>query len=136
MVAQGHVLADEVAHLTVTTPIAGTVVTPRMSDLQGSYLPAGAKIAEVADASSMVARIYIPEYGVRDVKAGSRVRLQMSSRLLPISATLASLGLVNIPNDGSLREGMTGTAKLLIGRRSLAEMIWRFVRDSFLRRFW
>jgi multidrug resistance efflux pump len=163
MVAQRRVVADEVAHLAVTTPIAGTVVTPRMSDLQGSYLAAGAKIAEVADSSTMVARIYIPEYGIRDVKPGTRARLQMSSRLLPISGTLASLGpvdsaidpgltekaelngitpppyyigLVNIANDGSLREGMTGTAKLLIGRLSLAEMIWRFCRDSFLRRFW
>jgi hypothetical protein len=162
-VEQRRVLADQVARLAVTTPIAGTVVTPRLSDLQGSYLPEGAKIAEVADEGTMVARIYIPEFGIRDVKLGTRARLQMSSRLLPLSGTLAALapvesvidpglvekaelngitpppyyvGSVRIANDGSLREGMTGTAKLLVGRRSLAEMIWRFGRDSFLRRFW
>ncbi len=46
------------------------------------------------------------------------------------------VGSVKVENDGSLREGMTGTAKLLSGRRSIAELIWRFGRDSFLRRFW
>jgi putative peptide zinc metalloprotease protein len=163
MAEQRRLLTDQVAHLAVTTPIAGVVLTPRMRDLMGRYLPAGANIAEVADCSSMIARIYIPEFGIRDVKVGTRARLQMSSRLLPISGTLASLapvnssidpgliekaelngivpppyyvGSVKIENDGSLREGMTGMAKLFVQRRSLAEMIWRFCRDSFLRRFW
>lgn len=163
MVEQRRLLSDQATQLSVTSPIAGTVLTPRLTDLMGTYLSAGAKIAEVADTSTMVARIYIPEYAIREVAMGSRARLQMRSRLVPISGTLASLapvnsamdpgliekaelngivsppyyvGSVKIANDGTLREGMTGTAKLVVGRRSLAEMFWRFCRDSFLRRFW
>jgi hypothetical protein len=87
----------------------------------------------------------------------------MRSRLLPITGTLTGLapvnalidpglvekaelngivpppfyvGSVRVENDGSLREGMTGTAKIFVGRRSIAEFLWRFGRDSFLRRFW
>ncbi len=156
------VLNDQLAHLQVTSPIAGVVVTPRLDDLVGSYVGAGEQIAEVADLSSMVARIYIPEYGIRDVRIGSRVRLQLGSRFLPISGSLASVaplssidpglvekaqlsgivpppfyvGSVKIENDGTLREGMTGTAKLFVRRRSPAAMLWRFARDLVQRRFW
>ncbi len=163
MVEQKRLLAEQVARLAVTSPIEGVVLTPRMGDLMGSYLPEGAKIADVADTSTMVARVYIPEYGIREVKVGTKARLQMRSRLLPITGTLAGLapvnalidpglvekaelngivpppfyvGSVRVENDGSLREGMTGTAKIFVGRRSIAEFLWRFGRDSFLRRFW
>ena len=163
MVEQKRLLAEQVARLAVTSPIEGVVLTPRMGDLMGSYLPEGAKIADVADTSTMVARVYIPEYAIREVKVGTKARLQMRSRLLPITGTLAGLapvnalidpglvekaelngivpppfyvGSVKVKNDGSLREGMTGTAKLFVGRRSIAEFLWRFGRDSFLRRFW
>lgn len=163
LVEQRKLVADQISRLTVTSPIAGNVLTPRIADLAGTYLPAGTKIAEIADNSTMVAKIYIPEFGIREVKVGTKARLQMRSRLMPISGTLASLapmnssidpgliekaqlngivqppyyvGSVKIENDGTLREGMTGTAKLFSGRRSVAELIWRFSRDSFLRRFW
>lgn len=159
---QYRVLTDQLAHLKVTSPIAGIVVTPRLSDLLGSYVEAGAQVAEVADLSTMVARIYIPEYGIRDVRIGTRARLQVQSRFVPISSTLASVaplssidpglvekaqlsgivpppfyvGSVKIENDGTLREGMTGTGKLFVRRRSPAAMMWRFARDLVQRRFW
>jgi hypothetical protein len=90
-------------------------------------------------------------------------RLQIPSRPLPISGKLASVaplsstidpglaereqlsgivpppfyvGLVNIPNDGTLWDGMTGTAKLFVRYRSLVTMMARYGRDLFQRRFW
>lgn len=160
---QTRVLADQVKQLELTSPIRGVVVSPHMQDLTGSYLEPGAEIAEVADMETMTARIYIPEYGMRDVRVGTEARLQMPSRIVPISGVLASIdplssqidpalaeksqlsgivaapsyvGFVNLQNDGSLRDGMTGTAKLFVRRRSLANIAARFARDLFESRFW
>ena len=163
MVEQRRLVAEETSRLQVTSPIAGVVVTPRLSDLLGSYVTAGTTIAEIADYRRMTARIYIPEYSVRDVHLGTEGRLQLRSRLRPLQGTLAALapvdaaidpallekaqlngivpppyyvGSVSIANDGTLREGMTGTAKLFDRRRSIAAMLGRFGRDLFERRFW
>jgi len=156
-------LAGQLLHLQLTSPITGVVVTPRLPDLLGNYVVAGTPVAEVADLSTMIARIYIPEFGVRNVRLGTRARLQVQSRVVPITGTLASIaplsspidpgltekeqltgivpppfyvGSVILVNDGALREGMTGTAKLFVRHRSLAAMLWRFVRDLVERRFW
>ncbi len=160
---QSRLLQDEASRLNVTAPISGVVATPRIHDLDGRYLAEGAEIAEIADVRSMVARIYIPEFGIRDVRLGAPARLKLNGRLRPISGRLSSLaplnasidpglaekaelnglvqppyyvGSVVVPNDGTLDEGMAGTAKLLAGRRSVAEMLWRFTRDSAMRRVW
>jgi putative peptide zinc metalloprotease protein len=163
LAAQRQIVSEESSRLRVTSPIAGVVVTSRINDLLGSYLPAGTKIAEVADYKTMTARIYIPEYSVRDVRLGTWARLQLRSRLRPISGTLAALapvdaeidpalvekaqlngivpppyyvGSVSVANDGTLLEGMTGNAKLFVRRRSLAGMLGRFGLDLVERRFW
>jgi len=156
-------LATNLAELNVTSPISGTVLTPRLQDLEGTYLDAGAMVAEVADLSKMRARIYIPEFGVRDVKVGTRTRLQLESKAWPLTGQLASVapvsseidagltdqqqlsgivpppfyvGFVELPNDGSLREGMSGMAKMYVRRRSVAAIAARFTRDLVDGRFW
>lgn len=160
---QRRVLASQLKDLEVTSPIAGVVVSPRMQDLTGSYVNRGAEVAEVADLETMTARIYIPEFDMRDVRVGTEVRLQVPSRIAPISGVLTSIdplssqidpalaetsqlsgivaapsyvGFATLQNDGSLREGTTGTAKLFVRRRSLANMAARFARDLFESRFW
>lgn len=160
---QRRVLADELKKLELTSPITGVVVSPRVQDLTGNYVNTGAEVAVVADVDTMTARIYIPEFAVRDVRLGTEVRLQVPSRVAPISGVLASIdplssqidpalaetsqlsgivaapsyvGFVKVRNDGSLHDGMTGTAKLFVRRRSLANMAVRFTRDLFESRFW
>ena len=139
------------------------MVTPRLQNLVGSYLQPGTQVAEVADMRTMRARIYIPEYGVRDVSVGTPVRLQMPGHLFPISANLDSIaplssdidpafaekkqlsgiapppfyvGFVTLNSNGTLGEGASGNAKLFVRRRSLAAFMGRFGRDLFERRFW
>ncbi|MGA2372162.1 MAG: HlyD family efflux transporter periplasmic adaptor subunit [Candidatus Korobacteraceae bacterium] len=158
-----RLLTNQLKRLELTSPIAGVVLTPNLPDLLGSYVDAGTAIAEVADLSSMTARIYIPEFAIREVRIGTRARLLIESQLLPISGTLTAiaplsseidsglgekqqlggiapppfyLGFVTLRNDGILRDGMTGTAKLFVRRRSLADMMARFARDLILRRLW
>ena len=160
---RNRLLAGQLAHLQLTSPIAGVVVSPRLQDLVGSYVTAGTRIAEIADFGTMIARIYIPEFGVRDVRIGTRVRLLVRSRPMPISGTLASIavlsseidaglkekeqlsgivqppfyvGSVMLPGDANLREGMTGTAKIFVRRRSPAQMLWRFGSSLVQRRLW
>jgi putative peptide zinc metalloprotease protein len=160
---RNHDLASQVALLRVNSPIAGVVSSPRLHDLAGIYLEAGAPIAEVADVSAMRARIYIPEFDMRQVRLGSRVRLQPESRVRPITATLLAVapsstaiepglvpkeqlkginpprfyvGSVLLPNPGDLRDGMTGNAKIFVTRRSLAGFTWIFVHDFVDRKIW
>ena len=161
--AQARILSGRLSELELKSSIHGVVLTSRLHDKVGEYVEAGSEVAEVADLSSMRARIYIPEFVVRDVHVGSSARLHVGSRLTPVSGTLAELqptsstidptltekeqlsgivpppfyvGLVNLQNDGFLAEGMTGTAKILVRRRSPAEMLGRFVRDLVERRLW
>jgi multidrug resistance efflux pump len=154
---------EEMKHLEVTSPIKGTVTTPRLHDLLGAYLKSGTNVAEVADLSTMTARIYVPEFSMRDVHPGAPVRLHAASQFSGWSGILASLapasssiengliekaqlegirvpkfyiGNVELQNQGDLREGMSGNAKILVGRRSVAEFAWRFARDLVGRRMW
>jgi putative peptide zinc metalloprotease protein len=160
---QSEILANELSELSVKTPVSGTVMTPRLNDLRGSYLPAGAEIAQVVDTSALRARLYIPEFGVRDVRVGTSARLHIDGHIQPMTSTLESvgpaaslldpglmekeqlqglvpppyyLGWARLPDSSMLREGMTGTAKLFVRRRSLAAMSGRFLRDLIDRRFW
>jgi putative peptide zinc metalloprotease protein len=163
MAERNRGLAHQVALLQITSPISGIVVTPRLDDLLGTYLESGAEIAEVADPSSMTARIYIPEFAMRDVHLGSKVRLLPESATAPLTATLSVVapassyvepglipkdqlkgitpprfyvGSALLTNAGNLKEGMTGTAKIFVSRRSIAGLAWIFVRDLADRRIW
>ncbi len=163
MAERNRGLAHQVALLQITSPISGVVVTPRLDDLLGAYLESGAEIAEVADSSSMTARVYIPEFGMRDVRLGSKVRLLPESAAAPLTATLSAVapassyvepglipkdqlkgiapprfyvGSALLTNAGNLKEGMTGAAKIFVARRSIAGLAWIFVRDLADRRIW
>jgi len=163
MAERNRTLAAQVALLRITSPISGVVVTPRLDDLLGAYLESGTEIAEVADPSIMTARIYIPEFAMREVRLGSRVRLQTESRALPLTATLLSvapasmlmepglipkdqlkgitpprfyIGSALLGNTGELREGMTGTAKIFVTRRSIAGFLYIFTHDLIDRKIW
>jgi putative peptide zinc metalloprotease protein len=156
-------LASQVELLSITSPIQGVIVTPRLDDLLGSYLKSGAEIVEVADLSAMTARIYIPEFEMREVSLGSRVRLQPESRAVPFTSTLSAVGPAStamepglipkdqlkgispprfyvgsapVTNSGTLKEGMTGTAKIFITRRSIAGFLYIFSRDLVDRKIW
>jgi putative peptide zinc metalloprotease protein len=163
MAERNRTLVSQVALLRITSPISGVVVTPRVDDLLGAYLESGAEIAEVADLSTMTARIYIPEFAMREVRLGSKVRLQTESQAVPLTATLSEvspaatavepglipkdqlkgvtpprfyIGSVFLRNTGQLREGMTGTAKIFVTRRSIAGFLCIFTHDLIDRKIW
>jgi putative peptide zinc metalloprotease protein len=156
-------LTEEAAKLQLVSPIAGVVATPRPHDLQGITLEEGATVVELIDESALRARIYIPEFAMHDVHVGAPVRLRVESRVLPVNGIVQSLSADWAPLDPSfsqkeqlaginppryymaeswlapavdLRPGMTGTAKIRVGRRSMGSFSLRFMRDLVGRRVW
>jgi len=163
-VQQSKELAVELAGLSPVSPISGVVVTPRVRDLVGSYVRAGDPLVEVADVSVLRARIYVPEFDMRGVQAGDRVSLKLDSTFGRRESEVAEVapaasaiepglaapetyqGMSGVDfyavtalvgnRDGGLKPGMSGSAKILIARRSLAGLAGRSVRDFVERTVW
>ncbi len=144
-------------------PFDGAVLTPGLRNLLGSYLPAGAPIAEIADMRRMRARLYILGYAIGPVSPGQRVALLLDGTYSRLAAKINSIepnasplpnGLESVrqigqaealryyvadavlPNKGALLDGMTGTAKITIARCSLASLVWKNVREFVDRKLW
>ena len=100
---------------------------------------------------------------MHEVHEGAQARLLVDGTVRPISATLTQLapaldatggGLVTkdqlqginpprfytgtaiLENDGNLMPGMAGSAKILVARRSLAGLSYRFTIEFVGRKFW
>lgn len=160
---QDHFLNEQVSQLRLRSPLSGVVVTPRPNDLRGSYLPAGHEVAEVADVSTMLARIFVPEFAMRDIRLGAPVKLLPASlmsaipgridsvapaaaQIDPSLANKSNLQGINLPdyylatvrfrNQQMNREGEAGTAKIFVRRRSLAGFGWEYFHDMLTHRVW
>jgi multidrug efflux pump subunit AcrA (membrane-fusion protein) len=161
---KSQLLAQQLEHLQLQSPIAGTVVSPRPADLLGSHLDAGAPAVEIADLSSLRARLYVPESEMREVRIGQKVSLRPDSSFRSISGVVGEIALasseiepglepkseykglaspryytVTVPEPNSenkLMYGMTGTAKIYTVRRSIAGLVWRTVSDFVRRKLW
>ena len=160
---QEHLLSQKADQLQVASPIAGVVATAHLADLVGSDLEEGAPIAEVIDDSGIRARVYVPEYAMHEVYVGLPLRLRTQARFLPVAGLIHSISADWVPLDPALgqkeqlaginpprfyaadawlepapdlRPGMTGQAKIRVGRRSLADFLWRLGRNLVTRRVW
>jgi multidrug resistance efflux pump len=67
----------DVERTTVSTPIAGRIVTPRVEELEGRYVKPGQRevTIDVEDSRMMYAEVLIPEEDIGSVDRGARVRL-------------------------------------------------------------
>jgi putative peptide zinc metalloprotease protein len=144
--------------LLVRAPAQGEIVNLGLDQRIGEFLPQGGLFATLADRTRMRARILVRDWELRDVSVGQAARLNVRAfpyrsysgavgqilpaaardepTALPKSPERAGLRLSNyfavvldFPNpDGSLREGMTGTAKIY-GDRS--PLIWQWGRSAW-----
>src|SRR5208283_5093989 len=80
LTAGDRALHEKMSRLTVLSPIAGTVVTPRVHDLLAAYLPPGSEVMEIADTSTLWAVVYISAADVGKVRLGSPAALHIDSR--------------------------------------------------------
>jgi multidrug efflux pump subunit AcrA (membrane-fusion protein) len=155
---------SQMASLAVDSPIAGVVLTPRVGDKLGAYVPEGAELAEVGDLSRLRARIYVSEFEMYKFHVDSAARLQVDGmlgkrnartvRVAPLSSDIAP-GLIDLSKykgqsppkfyvfdlmvdnpNGSMRPGMAGTARLYGLRRSLASLAAHTVWEFLGRKVW
>lgn len=159
-----RVLAAERQKLQVEAPISGTIMSPHLADLIGSHVEPGTTLAEVADTSSLQARIYIPEASLSRVRVGADAGLAVPGRAFPVRGTVQSLSVaseparsgiiaastfeglhppafyvatVPLPNAGAImKDGMTGTAKIFARRRSILWLGVEQVREFVQRKAW
>jgi len=158
-VAQGKVNGLE-----IRAPFAGVVSTPLVEQKVGEYVSPGDEFCEVVDRSTLKARILVHDWELEDVHAGARAQLKVVpypfrtysgnvERVLPAATQdrpvaqpqqLSRLGqdltnyfavALEFPNpDGSLSEGMTGTAKISGKSHPLAWQAargtWRWIRSQ------
>jgi putative peptide zinc metalloprotease protein len=163
LLEQSRTMADQLKNLEVVSPMSGVVLTSYLRNLQGRYLPAGAEIAEIADFSAMRAQVYVPEFTMRDVRVGAPARLLPEGMLQSLAGTVVSvspaaapipagltedsdyvgirppqyyLAVVSFAPRSLLPDGLTGTAKIFVRRRSLMGFGWQFLRDMTARKFW
>jgi len=159
-----HSVAHQVAELRISSPISGFVVTPKIRSLVGSFVQAGTELAEVDNVDPLRARIFLPEFQAQRVAPGAAVSLKLESLFQPIRGVVESLapasstiapGLLQeekykgiappsyyvanvlVPNSrGTLRPGMSGDAKVRVGTRSVAGLVWQVVREFVQRKLW
>jgi putative peptide zinc metalloprotease protein len=158
------VAQKEVDALEIRAPFDGVVTTPEMEQRVGEYLSAGDEFCRVVDRSTMRARVLVRDWELEDVRPGTAAMVKVVSfpyrtfsghvdQILPAAADdrpvsqpqkLERMGqqltnyfavVVEFPNpDGSLREGMTGTARISAKRSPLAWKIgreaWRWLRSQ------
>lgn len=141
--------------LLVLSPVAGRLLTPRLDDLKGRFVPEGALLAEVGDCRTMTAELAVSERLLDDLERGAPVSVMLRSDRHSIlrgkissisSATLDQprtagervepaapsdrpdrfVALTVFENpDGTLLPGMIGQAKIYGKRASFAARAWR-----------
>lgn len=129
------------ANAQLRSPIAGIVVTPNLQNAVGEHLDAGAPFAQVLDLSSAVVDVAIPQSDAALLRTGQRAAIKLDSYpQLSWHDTVAIVSLeaqavngdrtfaarVPLPNqDGLLRAGMTGRAKIFVGYRPAGYVLLR-----------
>ena len=154
----------DVAALQIRAPFAGVVTTPQVEQKIGEYLAPGDEFCRVADRSTMRARILVRDWALEEIKLGAAAKAKVQpfpfrtysgrvDQILPAAAEdrpvsqphkLERMGqeltnyfavVMDFPNpDGTLIEGMTGTARIAGKSSPLAwkagRNFWRWMRSQ------
>jgi putative peptide zinc metalloprotease protein len=161
---QRHEWASQGAYLDISSPMAGVVLTARMNDRLGAYLPEGTEVVEVADLGLMRARVYVSEHDISKIRTGFPARLEVdgfaakyqsqAGLIAPVSSEsdprvaehkqysglnppmfyVVDLSISNPQNV--LRPGMVGTARIYGQRKSLAGLLWIGLQEFMGRKLW
>jgi putative peptide zinc metalloprotease protein len=141
--------------LSLRSPISGVVLTHRVQDLEGRFIRTGDVVAVIGEDRRLKAEIPVTERLLSYLHRGSAVRLQLRSRpahvfegrivqIAPAAQTLPAtasgapadirpaerperfIAVAEFDNaDAASRPGMSGTAKIVLGRKSYLWRTWR-----------
>lgn len=147
-------LADKVGLATIVTPAAGVVVTPKLGEKRGEYVTHGALIAEVFELDRVLPELIVSEKDIGDVAVGQPVVLKaraypdrrFSGRVKAVAPRAADSDGVQRKvfrvtvelderSDG-LKPEMTGNAKIVCGRRTIASLLTRRLARYLRVEFW
>ncbi len=130
-------------------PVAGRILDLNLVEQEGRYLEAGAAFCRLSDLGRMRAEVLVDEKQVGRLRIGARVRLKVAAyptrafegRVTEVGWQAENRGArrgfrvrADLANpDLMLRPGMSGQAKVQIGRRPLLGMLLEpFVRQARL----
>ncbi|MCC6749140.1 MAG: HlyD family efflux transporter periplasmic adaptor subunit [Deltaproteobacteria bacterium] len=142
----------QLGRATVTSPIDGRVVTPRMEEKENIQVRVGDPLVEIVDTSVMRAEIQVPERELDAVRVGLPVEVKVRSypersfwgKVVSIGQKVEVGQLVNsmrvvseLHNPGEiLKPEMTGNAKIYCGKRSVLHLatrrLMRWMRVEFV----
>jgi putative peptide zinc metalloprotease protein len=71
----------QLASLSITSPIDGVVITPKVEDRMGVMLKKGAELCRIAGTGRQRARLAVDDWDLQDVKVGSSAVLRLKSDL-------------------------------------------------------
>src|SRR5262249_6659064 len=131
---------DRAQRAILTAPAAGHILDLNLIEQQGRYLEAGDAFCRVSDLGRMRAEVEVDEKHIAGVKVGSPAQLKViayPTRAFhgvvsevawkadsPATGNRTFRVRVDIPNgDLALRPGMTGQAKVALGRRSVLSIV-------------
>jgi putative peptide zinc metalloprotease protein len=153
-----QVARQKASQLEIRAPIGGLITTPELPETLGMHFKEGQAICHISERNEMRARILVRDWELGDVHMGAPVSLKVAAypmrtfagrveRILPAAAADRPVNnpvelirngqeltnyiavFAEFPNaDGSLREGMTGTAKIFGASRPLA---WQWGRETW-----
>lgn len=137
---------------TLTSPISGRITTPYLENRIGYFLKEGDVFAQVEDDHTLQAEVATPEGNIDDVKIGSPVRIKVWAypytafvgkveSIAPIAVEKEGVKvvrvMVDIPNqDGLLKSGMTGYAKIDAAWRPVGVVLSRIVMRFLMVEVW
>lgn len=154
---EGHrrYLEDQLTRISIVSPIAGVITTPKLEERVGEHVNKGDLIAKVHDLSTVTAEIAVSEYEISDVQVGQKVELRARSypgqtfhgTVTSIAPTVSrgeepSAGksiVVTTQLDNPsllLKSEMTGTAKIQCGRTRLLSLLTRRLSHTLRVEFW
>jgi multidrug efflux pump subunit AcrA (membrane-fusion protein) len=156
LAAQRRQLLDQLELVSVVSPIAGVVTTPKVKEKVGQFMKKGDLIAEVQALTTIRAEITVSEKEIGDVHVGYPVVIK--ARAFPeetfygtvIAIAPAAAGddketwrgksvrvTTQIENpDLRLKAEMTGNAKVACGKRQIAELLTRRIVRYIRVEFW
>ena len=143
---------EQLERTKIRAPAAGRIVTPNLHFMLGKYMPTGALFAELEDNRVAQVEIDLPESDIGEIQLGNQVRVKawQESDLEIIGAVVAIAPVAEkrdygkvirvktmLPNeDGALRSGMTGFAKIEGPEMPVWEAYTRMLVRFFRIEFW
>jgi putative peptide zinc metalloprotease protein len=161
---QTRELRVQTTFLELESPMSGTVLSPRVEDLLGTYARPGTELVEIADLQEMRARVYIADLDLYKLRVGADARLGVvgfaelwrakTVSISPVSTEIDPRIAEHIKYKGLnpqnfyvldlrianpeqvLKPGMTGVARVYGPRRSLVSHTVSEIVRFFGRKAW